>query len=206
MDEEETILPGIEVREQQDPRLSCCDAGARMLRLAFEDYYVEDKDHFKKEKPWWVVKGASHEKDTFNFMPISSCPFCGMGLPDVQLKAVADPRTFTLADGGDYCATCGERLRSCNCLNPESLWEIIPGRPYSRGLPKLSEVDLKHLLRVKELADEIFSDGGHIFLDTERCSTSIRDEIALLRVLRDEVNKGQASIKIIRHPLVEGEE
>lgn len=124
---------------------NCCKSAQAFLRLRFAEYYVTDPDHFRKAKPFWTVSGMHENSDYRSFdtldLQIYYCPFCGKILPDVRLKqpppdTAIDPRkipaaTYTttkvmsIADGGYYCTTCGERLMNCTCDPPETLWEII---------------------------------------------------------------------------------
>lgn len=125
---------------------NCCESARTFIQLRFAEYYVTDPNHFRKSKPFWTMAGMRRNDgeciwDT-TALRIYVCPFCGKKLPDVRLKqpppdAVIDPievqsatytttKVMSMLDGGYRCNTCGERLHSCTCDPPETLWEIIP--------------------------------------------------------------------------------
>jgi hypothetical protein len=73
-----------------------------------EERRMRDPDWHKKEVP-----GARF------------CPFCGALTPEMRLRAKPPPDLCVVTDGGYYCDTCGERLRSCRCLPPEAAFEEV---------------------------------------------------------------------------------
>jgi hypothetical protein len=116
----------------------CCKYAHDYIALYYDWYYAEEKDHFVKNKPFWVVRGTKMEEHEFAHrcndghfptnveMKISFCPNCGEKMPDIRLKDKPPEKVMTIIDGGYYCATCDERLDSCKCARPEELWELAP--------------------------------------------------------------------------------
>jgi hypothetical protein len=58
-------------------------------------------------------------------MPVSSCPFCGTKVPDIELNPKAKRKKIYNTDSGDYCETCKERSMCCACIPPEYRWKPI---------------------------------------------------------------------------------
>tara|TARA_B100000614_G_scaffold262909_1_gene300434 strand:+ start:30204 stop:30536 length:333 start_codon:yes stop_codon:yes gene_type:complete len=73
-------------------------------------------------KPKWVVPVFKGEY--YGLMEVSFCPFCGKDLPDVELDPTIDSSKIYKFDD-DYCGNCGERNRTCSCLQPEFRWKPI---------------------------------------------------------------------------------
>jgi hypothetical protein len=62
------------------------------------------------------------------------CPFCATNLPDIERRPedeLPGPVHRPVADG-DYCGTCDERSRACECWGPEVLWRTIPANEARR--------------------------------------------------------------------------
>lgn len=52
------------------------------------------------------------------------CPYCGTKLPEIEINPKPPKPLAVITDGGYYCATCEERLMSCECFAPEFAWRI----------------------------------------------------------------------------------
>lgn len=64
--------------------------------------------------------------------PVDHCPFCGKKVPEVVKYSCPPPWIRIISDGGYYCDTCGERLMSCGCSPPETLWHSPGARSDQR--------------------------------------------------------------------------
>lgn len=79
-----------------------------------------------EEKPNWFILCYDKNKLTGKVL-VHCCPFCGKQVPNV-VKSDIKKKIFTCSDGdacgGDYCDTCGKRIRECSCLPPEYRWKL----------------------------------------------------------------------------------
>jgi hypothetical protein len=61
-------------------------------------------------------------------VPVAYCPLCGAKLPEIRFREDAPAASIHVPDlSGHYCTTCDRRRRECECLPPESWWEVVPG-------------------------------------------------------------------------------
>lgn len=126
------------------PHLCCCDDGARFvaLRYPYEEGLLDrgfaDRDAFfsvvRSTPPRWSLL-ARDDAGTARVATICCCPFCGVPVPGLRLRARPPRRVCATLDGGYYCDTCARRLIECRCAPPERLWEAssVRRRRPSRG-------------------------------------------------------------------------
>jgi hypothetical protein len=82
----------------------------------------------EKERKKLVVKHEDGSETWPNICVVDKapdpkfCPFCGTPLPKL-VKKKRPPKVQLVEDGGYYCSTCGERIRSCECPYPEQAYE-----------------------------------------------------------------------------------
>jgi ADP-ribose pyrophosphatase YjhB (NUDIX family) len=67
----------------------------------------------------------------------STCPFCGTKLPAFTLKK--EPPPDVCQSDGYYCALCQERLISCMCSHPFSVYEAVDAPPVFAVTALISE-------------------------------------------------------------------
>ncbi len=88
---------------------------------SYRPYRVPDSDkwdEFPDPKP-------KEEVYTGSTKDVKCCPFCAEYLPEIIRVDVGDKKVCRVADGGNYCDTCRERLRACTCLPPTAIWGPI---------------------------------------------------------------------------------
>jgi hypothetical protein len=113
----------------------CCEQSTlhKIPHLAFPSKRTDssfDETLLSKRKPEWCIKAIFQYKDLPDHefespMPVSSCPFCGTKVPDIELNPKAKRKKIYNTDSGDYCETCKERSMCCACIPPEYRWKPI---------------------------------------------------------------------------------
>ena len=114
----------------------CCDAVKTLFGVRLS-YRCEDMDEtrFDAAVPHWVISLPGEllmaatryvmprVYPTENPPPVTGCPWCGTPLPAITKRLkIKGKKTHRPADDGDYCATCKQRSRECECLRPEAAW------------------------------------------------------------------------------------
>ena len=120
-------------------QLPCCGQGRKFVGLRHESALFYDsqcegpEDFLQKMRvtpPCWMMHVQTfvsrHERALSDSARIAFCPFCGTKVPGVRLRRNPPKKICVVLDGGYYCATCEERLDSCNCALPAQLWEAAP--------------------------------------------------------------------------------
>lgn len=130
-DDEDDEYEDEEYRPDQSVKPQCCQYASTFIVLRYATYWVEDKDYFYKNKPFWIIRGSDGEVGfpvgldaAYTIRQIHFCPSCGLKLPDLVKKKELPEKVMTIDDGGDYCATCKDRVSRCRCLPPEEIWEL----------------------------------------------------------------------------------
>lgn len=113
----------------------CCELARTLLtvilRYDYEDL-TEADGRFHRATPKWALE--CHGKalgDVYpgwtapNAAPPKYCPHCATPLPEVRRKE-NPPAARVMVSDGDYCGTCHQRSRGCQCAYPEVAWETIP--------------------------------------------------------------------------------
>ena len=99
---------------------NCCDKAKYSCAVYVSvDIY---SDEGSNSKPYWYVRTYSPAHRGVSQEVATHCPFCGSRLPKIVLSNRKD-KVCVVTDGGDYCDTCNQRLRSCTCLPPEFKWK-----------------------------------------------------------------------------------
>ena len=121
-------------------RLTCCVQGGKFVGLRHEGHlfceeYQSPEDFLQKMRatpPRWTMDVHTfvdrHERSDQDIVRITYCPFCGTKVPGVRLRRNPPEKICVILDGGYYCATCEERLDSCDCDLPKQLWESYADR------------------------------------------------------------------------------
>lgn len=121
-------MPSITLKERlEEPVPQCCNYARIFISLQYEEYLVSDKDYFLKNTPFWRVRGCTAPEGVYPSPrdgQVNFCPVCKIGLPNIRRKAELPEKVRAVSDGGYYCDTCKERLHSCTCAQPESMWEL----------------------------------------------------------------------------------
>ncbi len=138
--EEYTNLSKIWDQERIDnlPLPHCCDAIQKYPAIYL---YQDDHGMIEKGKVFWRASLNEHytrivtlRKHTtpaelmawYRETPEAKfCPFCGTSLPKMKLKKPFPKQTCVLDKTGNYCKTCKESLRACDCHLPESAYEPV---------------------------------------------------------------------------------
>jgi hypothetical protein len=118
------------IREVGDPALKwnprpvCCEKINEIGEYAFYEgppivlstarRNPETGDYFSLIDPHWRMRKVGFEVDF--------CPFCGTKLPEVE-KMENPPQPLWIGDD-DYCGTCDERNRECECNPPWAAYRI----------------------------------------------------------------------------------
>ena len=102
----------------------CCEKAktSYSVRLGL---YAENIEYgkWKKVKPKWYIIGSEvyYERHFPTKVEIESCPFCHTLLPDLD----KNDKKLKITEGDEeYCKTCDNRNRVCNCYPPEFRWKI----------------------------------------------------------------------------------
>lgn len=130
------------MNDERSTTLSCCIGGRMFISLRHVDLPHEhsNRDEFlawvRATPPVWFIAvrpvdlDAQREYSGLLFPERSltciCCPFCATPVPRLRLRADPPKSIATCFDGGYNCATCKKSLRSCECLSPSELWEVIP--------------------------------------------------------------------------------
>jgi hypothetical protein len=102
---------------------TCCSES-----LTNKSVYLELPESFYEgdltTPPTWKMKGHIKFKQIHHRGPVAPkfCPFCSKKLPEI-IPSNEVKKIRTVTDGGYYCATCGDRLRTCKCLPGEFRWK-----------------------------------------------------------------------------------
>jgi hypothetical protein len=129
------VRDALTAKADDGPLMTCCADGARFIALRYgEDMLANEwpnRDAFfaaaRDTRPQWKIIACDRERQHQESMVIACCPFCAVPVPEIRLAVSppSDARIMTVVDGGYYCATCEERLDSCDCVRPERLWEAV---------------------------------------------------------------------------------
>jgi hypothetical protein len=116
-------------------RLTCCEQGGKFIGLRHEwlcREYDSSEDFLQKMRetpPLWTMHVKTfvtrREHADQGSAHVSFCPFCGTKVPGVRLRKNPPKKICVILDGGYYCATCEERLDSCDCALPARMWEAV---------------------------------------------------------------------------------
>lgn len=96
------------------PRPACCGRAEAHIRFRVHNGGMLVSDLWMGS---WCMAGVSG---------LAACPFCRDSLPVMRRKRESSADLCRVTDGGDYCATCHERLHSCLCDPLESDFELLP--------------------------------------------------------------------------------
>ena len=105
----------------------CCEKSIKhkAVRLSF-DFDYETFTSYEDMKPIWTSRGFDEYKYGYideKYVEVKYCPFCGVDLPEIERN---ESGSNPIHNGDfDYCDTCGERNRCCNCLPPEFKWKPV---------------------------------------------------------------------------------
>jgi hypothetical protein len=125
----------------------CCAAAQTYKAVVLSVDVYGDVPSNEVEPRWFVPTSAKDEIFDAAAIPRpTACPFCATPLP-APVRRTDNPRVCVVSDGGYYCDTCGERLRSCECLTPEQAYEIPTPDADAMGA-------VERVLRSMNLSDE----------------------------------------------------
>ena len=107
------------------PRPGCCeksDSTHDWLTpdkpyLQLSACYYDSKEDKVRYRPHWTIQAREVA------IEIAFCPFCGTKLPAV--RRLDNPAQPLWTPDPDYCGTCNERNRCCECNPPESAYVVV---------------------------------------------------------------------------------
>jgi hypothetical protein len=122
LSEDHTIREVGDPEIRWNPRPICCERINEIDRFRDKPPVIlqvtrrneETGDYFSLIDPHWVLRKSGDEA--------SFCPFCGTKLPGVE-KMENPPQPLWDGDD-DYCGTCDERNRCCECNPPWVAYRI----------------------------------------------------------------------------------
>lgn len=104
------------------PRPTCCDAGRTMMEEKLSEPYpfIYLAQRYDSNSPSGCSGPMFWKCGT---REIYHCPFCGVLLPEVEPDPNPKGPIHFTADG-NYCDTCKERNRGCNCRPPAAKFRV----------------------------------------------------------------------------------
>jgi hypothetical protein len=102
----------------------CCEQADSTQGVFLRSVHFDPEKGYVETEPAWFILAKNFEDGygaSAQAVKVEFCPFCGEMLPTI-IPVKVEGNVCKITDGGDYCDTCGLRLRACECKPQEYAW------------------------------------------------------------------------------------